>query len=247
MTIKRVKRLETQLLSKFRQYLSKQPRTGIHVSDLTSPLLAYWKRKKPLPPTKEEILYWLGGQAHHTLLVAAVTGVEDSQEQSQLDAATGVTFSPDLLKLKGEFKTTRAVSIPQSEADAKRRYAEYVKQCRMYAALLKTTVFKLIIYFFAVEEKVSDFYTSRKPDFRAYALEFTEQELEKERQHVTVVSQALALALATDNPSPLPLCMAWKCYSIEKGKKVGKCPYWEDCKPPGRYTDVTTVTESFDD
>jgi hypothetical protein len=235
MVIVRDKQTEQLLFAKFREHLGRHERTGVHVSDLLNPLIAYWKRKKPLPLTDDECLYFLGGIAHHTMVEAAL----DTKEQSFLDEESGVTYSPDLYELRGEIKTTRSEKIPESEEEAKRKFADYIKQCRMYATLMGVNTYKLIINYHAVTERVSQFYTSRKPRMRVYTLTFTANELLKERARINSLSESFRQALVTDNLSSLPLCAAWKCYEVVEGKKIGKCQWWEDCKPKGRYDNGT--------
>lgn len=184
-------------------------------------------------------MYFLGGIAHHGMIEAAVEGTE---EVSYTDEETGVVFSPDLRTLKGEIKTTRKSKIPDSEDACKRSYAEYIKQCKMYTALMRLTEWKLIPFFYSVEKWISDFYTERKPALRAYTITWTETEMERERTRIKKLSTDLRHALDTDNPAKLPLCVAWKCYDAVNGKKVGKCIYWDECKPEGRHPS-TVVTE----
>lgn len=235
MKLSRSKKTETALFHKFREYLDRSLRTGVHVSDLMSPLLTYWKRKAPKSLTDDECLYFLAGQAHHYFLVAAVTGVEGTQEESLYDAETGITYSPDLLQMRGEFKTTRAQRIPQSEEEVKRKFAEYIKQCRAYAALARSNTWKLIVYFLSVPDTSNARYTRNRVYLRAYELTFTDTELAKERRRLKELSAALTSALTADSPDALPLCAAWKCYESVDGQKVGKCQWWNDCKPAGRH------------
>lgn len=233
------------MFQKFREHLS-TPRTGTHVSDLMAPLLSYWKQKTPLPLSEDEVLYFLGGIAHHTMLVAAMTGISGSEEKSFIDEATGITYSPDLAALKGEFKTTRAETIPRNEEEAKRKFGEYIRQCRAYATLLDTTTYTLIVFYFAVADTqhATDHYTPKKPHLRAYTLTFSRAELDRERVRLSALSTQLRQAIVTDDPSELPLCQSWRCYTTEGGVKVGKCPYWDMCKPRGRYEPVANTLEN---
>lgn len=175
------------------------------------------------------------------MLVAAVAGINDSQEASLVDEATGIMYSPDLVALQGEFKTTRAETIPRTEEEAKRKFSEYIRQCRLYAALMGTTTYKLIVFYFAVIDKTIDMYVSKKPRLRAYELTFTLPELERERKRAAEMSVALQHALDTDDTSALPLCQSWKCYTSEGGVKIARCLYWDDCKPKGRYTPIEST------
>lgn len=240
MKLTRSKKTETFLFKKFRVYLARDTREGVHVSDLISPRLAYWKRKNPLPLTEDECLYFLAGIAHHTMVVAAVTGVVGSEEEKKMDEETGILYSPDLFTMKGEFKTTRSPKVPQSEEEAKRKYAHYVKQCRAYAALMRSVTWKLIVFFFAIPQQMAN-YVRQKPMLRAYELLFTEAELTRERKHLAEISTLFRAALAENTDKALPLCPMWMCMEMVDGKKVGKCPWWNECKPEGRHPDSIPV------
>lgn len=240
MKLSRNSTTEKLLFKKFREHLSRTPRTGVHVSDLIDPLLAYWKRKLPKPLTDDECLYFLDGISHHTMIEAAV----GTQEHSLLDEETGVTYSPDLYEMVAEIKTTRRDKIPTSEEEAKRAFPSYIKQCRMYAALMCVTLYKLVVNFYAVAI-VEKFYTRKRPALRVYDLMFTESELKRERKKIASLSETFRNALTSSDPSALPLCTAWKCYEILNGKKQGRCPWWDDCQPKGRYGDVEQLDEDF--
>lgn len=169
------------------------------------------------------------------MIEAAVQG---TAEESFTDPDTGVIYSPDLAAWKGEIKTTRKATIPDTEEQCKRSYAEYIKQCKMYMVLTKSLVWKLIPYFHSVEKK-QQFYTERKPKLRVYDLTLTQAELDRETKKLTQLSAAFGQALADDDPSRLPLCVMWKCVTTENGVKTPKCPWFDDCKPKDRHPDNT--------
>ena len=242
-----------ELYDKLRVGLAAEVREGVHVSDLLQPRKAYWQKLNPLPPTNDEIGYWLAGRAHHYFLVQALTGVDDSQEASLIDPETGVHYSPDLVQLRGEFKTTRWSTLPETEAAALRTFDGYIPQCRAYAALMRVSEWRLYVFFLVADDKD----TGRKiPTFRVYKLEFTEAELEQERQDVKLRQSALLDAIAARTPEVLPLCPQYACYierrirngepSYVRGANNGRlpakartpiCKYWHLCKPEGRYVE----------
>lgn len=233
MQLTRDEALESALFEKFRAYLGRSPRGDeVHVSDLLSPLLAYWKRVKPLPLTEDECLYFLSGIAHHTMLEAAIQG---TPEESFTDEETGIVYSPDLAEWKGEIKTTRRAKIPETEARAKVAFADYIKQCKMYMVLTWSLVWKIIPFFYSVEEHVSFYYVKKKPRIRAYTLTLTEKELTREKTKLIKLSTDFSQALRDRDPSKLPLCKSLYCYEIVNGKKTGKCLYWDECLPKGRH------------
>ena len=240
MRLTRNRQTEALLFDKFRAYLARSPRgKEVHVSDLVSPLLSYWKRIKPKPLSEKECLYFLSGIAHHTIIEAAIQG---TAEESITDEETGIVYSPDLAEWKGEIKTTRRSKIPLTEEEAKRVFVDYLKQCKMYMVLTKSLTWMLIPFFYSVE-KPQRFYISKEPDIRVYDVTLTEAELKKEKAKLVKIKTLFEQAMINNDPSALPLCTAWKCYELVNGKKIGKCPWWDDCKPKGRYTNEQFLLE----
>lgn len=232
-----------RVYGKLRDSLAQEKREGIHASDLMNPRMSYWKKVDPRPATEEEIGWWMAGRAHHYFMVAALTGVEDHQEASLQDPETGLYFSPDLVSLKGEFKTSRRQTLPKDEKDAKTVFQHYIKQCRVYATKMKTLSWKLYVFFLGVREAVRSV-----PRFKVYDLLFTKRELANTEKMIADTVAALNTALKKKDHTGLPLCDAWMCYRLETvkrngvivaSKKIPVCPYWDQCKPEGRWTDVT--------
>ena len=226
------------LYTKLKEALVREDREGTHVSDLLQLRQAYWKRVCPLPPTDDEVGFWLAGKAHHYFLVQAVTGIPDSQEASLVDIETGIHYSPDLLELKGEFKTSRWAILPTTEEQAIRAVSTYIPQCRAYAALMNTLNWNLYVFYLTA----LDFKTRRKiPRLKVYTFEFTDEELREERNGLRIRSALLDTAVRELVFESLPLCSEYLCFRMQghgRGKKrtvEGVCKWWEQCKPTGRY------------
>ena len=226
------------LYTKLKTAILSEEREGTHVSDLLQIRQAYWKRVCPLPPNDDEVGFWLAGKAHHYFLVQAVTGINDSQEASLIDIETGIHYSPDLLELKGEFKTSRWAILPTTEEQAIKAVSTYIPQCRAYAALMNTLNWNLYVFYLTA----LDFKTRRKiPRLKAYTFEFTNEELQEERDGLRIRSALLDTAVRELVFESLPLCSEFLCFRMQghgRGRKrtvEGVCKWWEQCKPAGRY------------
>lgn len=238
------KEIEEELYTQLSASLQEEEREGIHVSDLSMPLKAYWGKKLNLPPTRDEIGYWLTGRGHHYFLVKALTGIEDSEEASLVHGELGIHFSPDLLKLRGEFKTTRWTSLPKNEKEAKRVFESYIPQCRAYAILTGVTLWRLYVLFIVP----IDLETGRKiPRLKVYDLEFSKADITKGLTQLTKTKEEFTQALESDDPSALKLCPEFACFIRRKVRLPGAkrrteiiiptCKYWDHCKPKGRYVE----------
>lgn len=226
--------------------------SDIHASDLTSPLKAYWQRIVPKPPTEEEVGFWLAGRGHHYFLVYAMTGVDDSQEESLVHPELGIHYSPDLRAASGEFKTSRRWSKPQGEIEAADAFKGYVRQCRIYAVAENKKIWNLYVLFLMPEERPQD--GRRVPDIQVYTLHFTDEELERERKDIIKTRKAIQTALKKKDPSKLPLCEEYQCV-VRRGqgrgvpkKVIPTCKWFTECKPQTRYEDYlkTNVEQGND-
>lgn len=238
MTIEPAPDYEEEIYRKLEAALAKERQRGedIHASDLSSPMKAYWQRVHPLPPTRDEIAFWLTGRAHHYFMVHAQTGVDDSQEESLYVQDLDLYYSPDLNTAKGEFKTSRSWRIPDSEEEALRDFESYEKQCRVYAAARKVTEWYLVVLYLNPPPRELD---GRKvPLIRAYKYSFTKKEILDERKKIKRQVAEIRTAIQQRDPSSLSWCTSYFCY-----KKVGQgrgrpskivplCKYFDICKPP---------------
>ena len=211
----------------------------LHASDLSSPLKAYWQRRHPLPPTNYEIGYWLTGRAHHYHVVFALTGVDDTQEESCWSDELQLLWSPDLNALDGEFKTTRMYDEPEDDAVAQKFFRHYISQCKTYAVAKKKTKWNLVVLFICPSDLATR--KLRAPFVRAYTLVFTKKELTEHKAWIESTRKKLELALKNNDPSELELCDENFCVTW-KGQGRGKpslvepiCKFFQVCKPKSRY------------
>lgn len=232
--------LERKLVEDVYKFMKSRDREGIHASDLDQPRKAYWQRIHPLPGTPREIGYWLTGQGHHYYLVLALTGVDDSQEESGYSEELGIHYSPDLSKLKGEFKTSRKPREPLTEDEALKAFEPYRSQCCTYAVASKVNHWNLYVLYMC--PKTSDFKETLGPFPRVYTFTWTKQELAVHKKWIITQREAIEAALAAKDHTSLPLCEEFKCMkweSMGRGrpkKPVADCKWFMDhCKPEGRY------------
>jgi hypothetical protein len=141
--------VEDWLYDACRAYLTKTPRTGIHVSDLLLLRKAYWQRVEPKPPSRREILYFMAGRGHEEVVVA-LSGLGAHRKargewlgpiDEPYPEGDGIRYEMDVLyegedhpAIPFEIKTNRRAKV----IDAKTvldDYALAVDQLGMYCAI----------------------------------------------------------------------------------------------------------------
>lgn len=249
MQLTRNYQLEAALLDKVTDYLRKNERDGIHASDLSAPLRAYWQKMAPLPATSTEAGYWLTGLGHHYYMVLIMTGVPDSQEASCFSEVLGIHYSPDLKALYGEFKTSRLSQEPADEQEALKWFSGYINQCKTYAVAEGVMQWNLFVLFIAPLDMQTR--KKRAPFTRAYTFTFTDEELTRHREWIISTRKKLELALSKKDPSKLPLCEEYLCLRwVGQGRgkpriPVAECKWFEHCKPSERYALVQNPPTKF--
>lgn len=234
-----------ELYALMNTYLQSRSRGDeIHVSDLESPLQAYWQRKCPdMPYTEREICLFLVGEGHHVFLVQAVAGVEGSQEDSFVDEATGIVYSPDLVAYNGEFKTSRWWEVPQDFEGTHTAVKWYYSQCKSYAAFMQDRLrepntWKIVVLYVCPSHPGIK---SKHPVLRQYKVRFTDEELEQHRRWMGERAELLRSALRDNTPKDLPFCGEGKCWhkvGHGRGNKATMeptCRFFHVCRPAGRY------------
>ena len=226
-----------------------EKREGIHASDLLGLRRAYWSRVNPLPTTPEELGYFVLGRGHHYVMVYALSGVPDSQEESKFSKELGINYSPDLLALHGEVKTSRLLMAPKDKEQALKWFDGYIPQVMTYAIAEGVSKWWLYMCFF----NPTDLKTQKKlpPFFLVYGFEFTKQELRAHKEWVISRRLILEGAIAKRDHSQLDNCPEFYCVKMEgqgRGKPkrmVAKCKYFELCKPKERYDLVHNPPTKF--
>ena len=186
------------LLQKFR---AEAPRLGIHISDLANPCLrrVYCAKKGLAPATDEDLLLWLAGKAHHSLLEGKLREIE-----LERDDIIGTIDCIDEERIITEFKTTRA-SLSKNVLE---EYTFWREQLMGYCYLYGDTRARLFVLHLLGDWGKSKFL----PALRAYELEFTEKELNENWKELLRRKDILIESL---NNSILPLgpqkSMEWAC------------------------------------
>lgn len=217
MKITRDKSIEEWAYNEVRGVFSKEIREGIHLSDLVMLRKAYWQRIKPLPPTDEEIDYWVSGRAIEYRFLNAI-----GYQKAEAKEWEGIMYTPDLFfSFPAEFKTRRGWIAKEGEEEE--RYDLYLKQLKGYCAIERKTQGWLLV--FSLVEKQADH--STKPERAFYRVEFTEEELKQCREELLYLRQSLLYALDTHEFKHLPLCPGWACG--KEIKTMTRKPYCETC------------------
>lgn len=233
-----------QIVQLTTQELQKE-RTGIHASDLLAPRLAFYRKLQPLPLTLDEIGYFATGHGHHMFLVTLMANKKHtSQEESKYSKRYNITYSPDLSALQAEFKTSRLQSIPETEAECRKMYEEYTKQSLVYAICEQVDKWNLYINFIGLREK----YRVLPPRIECYTIHWSQEEIQEGIEWIDTTVKLLAQSLKTKKLNKkLPLCAEFKCYRWDNATKEKKvvCPYFEQCKPEGRYLEWKNTQQSI--
>lgn len=226
LSVKRNTAAELTLTEKAKAWVEKDERTpGIHASDMLDPRRGYWQRIKPLPLDDRLAAIFLVGRVLHGFVLNAVDdkkGLGDTDEGSNYSEELGLWWSPD--KTAGgkvrELKTSRSFQEPAKIGDLR----QYLEQLLVYMAATNTTDSQLWVLFLNLKDEQG----RTSPQFRAYDVVITEEELKAVQADVKATRDALQTALEAEDPASLPLCRDWLC-----SRKM--CPYWDNCKPEGRY------------
>lgn len=199
---------------------------GIHASDLLDPRLAFWAKKRPKPLNERQVYFFTIGKVLHALLIRSQ---HEEHDPTKSDEGThqelGVLFSPDMREdgYPIELKTTRASFEPSPEK-LQEEFSHYFEQLAIYMVLMNGLRGELWVLFLNLKDATGRTF----PEIRCYRVEVTEEDFYALEREVIRARDMLTHALEINNPSSLPLCRQWKCGE--------SCPYWRDCRPPGRWS-----------
>ena len=192
---KRPKEVDQILQIPIEKYNIMQQRDGMHLTDGIYCLRkAYWNKVDPLPPTTEEILYFLFGLGLQDALLGG-----DNQSVAEHE---GILVSPDYWEngVLGELKTTRMgekrineVGIPDG----------WRRQMMGYA------------YVLGVDRALLVLLTIIKPDVLSYVLHFEDDELKQNWEWIA--DRVGALRYALDSGTVPPPDADWQCKNCRYG------------------------------
>lgn len=202
--------LAVALLDRFRR---EGPRPSIHVSDLATPCLrrSYYSKKGLAPAEDSDILLWMAGKAHHSLIEGRLRELKFEEN--------GITGTIDCLekgdtqgRIVTEFKTTRA----SSKKDVTKDYFWWIEQVMAYLHLFGDAVARLYVL-----HLMGTWSPPTEPHLVAYELGFTERELADNWQKMLERKVLLLRSLQNTEPPPGPHPgMEWGCKN---------CPAKEAC------------------
>lgn len=147
-----------------------------------------------------------------------ITGLVHVGEREWNDIRYGIDFYDGH---PVEMKTRRRYLAEEGkEAEV---YDGYLAQLKGYCAVENSVVGELWVW--SLVEKSGEYGT--KPEYVAYHVEFTPEELEDERQRLLSGRDRLISAIDRSTHLDLPLCPAWMC--VKKLTEMVNKPYCHTC------------------
>lgn len=177
-------------------------RTGVHVSDLLYCLRkTYFRRVYDIPVTdRMQLLFAIGYSMHNYLHPG------QGEESVEVD---GIICSPDNTGEAEEIKTTRSNSDRFTPEDM----PHWIQQMMAYCKALKTTTYKLMVYF------ICGNYKPPFPTLRTFEYKFSAKEIEDNWNWLLKRRDILLKALEDEKP-PARDCEPWECKECEA---IGYC------------------------
>jgi len=223
---------ERLLLDAARKWIDKDERKpGLHATDFLDLRQAYWRAVDPRPTADRVVPIFLVGKVLHSFVLGTLEGqvvdLNVTDEGSSYEEEIGFWYSPDWDKGDiAEFKSSRAFKEPTDVGGLE----TYIEQILVYMVAKRRTSAKLWVLYLNLKD--SERRTS--PEFRAYTISVTEEELSELRKHLRELKESLERAISVQDWRQLPLCREFKC-----GR--GRCDWYDQCQPEGRFG-----TERFD-
>jgi len=199
----------------------------VHVSELLAPRKAYWVRLLGERVTDEMVGLFAAGEAWH-LLFQHVCGIEYAEQKVK---HCGVVGTQDLRPPDGEsteLKTSRKYTVPE-ECEPR-----YVDQITAYMAMEDAPIGHVVVLYTNSGRR----WDGSKPstlEIVSWRIELTAQERKDIRDALVAEKDRLLDAVNTKQPTKVDLCPDWMCANIYKGEVQSVCPFYENCKPEGRY------------
>ncbi len=210
-----------------KNYESRESRVGgkWHVSDLMFPRYAVLQRISPRKPTREDVGFFLTGEAYHEFM-QRLLGQADSEVRGELLNVLGTAdyFNGDTLL---EIKTSRKWTVPELPQD------HYIEQAGYYCVIFSKTSARIAVIFPTAGRKW-DGSSSSTIEIVAHNVVFTDEEIEQIKQDMQSDVEVLNNALETQNTTGLSFCPDWKCGSVERDVEKQeyyiklRCPYAQD-------------------
>jgi hypothetical protein len=199
---------ESELFESIRKNFSEKDaerRGGIKLSDLLYPRRSYHSKMHPMPPSDEEIQYWVVGRGHEDA-VHRIAGLEKEDSKVWNGIWYGIDF---YVGHPIEMKTRRGYLAKEGEEED--RYDSYLKQLIGYCACEDKMTGELWVW--SLLEKKDAFRSA--PEMACYDCTFTREEIEDEKQRLMDTKRLLMSALAGDEDAynSFQDCPQWMCFS----------------------------------
>jgi hypothetical protein len=177
---------------------------GVKLTDLLYPKKAYWQKVRPLPPTNEEIQYWVVGRGHEDA-VHRIADIKKTDSKQWNGIWYGIDFFEDH---PVEMKTRRGNLAVEGEE--KEKYDSYLRQLIGYCACEDKLSGELWVW--SLLEKTDSFRSA--PKMVCYDITFTKDEIEDEKQRLVDTKRKFLEALGGDMVvlSEFPDCPRWMCF-----------------------------------
>lgn len=198
-----------------------------HVSELMAPRKAYWTRILGERVSDKMIGLFATGEAFHLMFQHAI-GEEYAEVQVR---HSGVVGTQDVLPPDGEvteIKTSRKWSVPEDPEP------RYIDQLTAYMAMSDKPIGHVLVLYLTAGRKWDGSAPSAL-ELVSWRVELTKQERTEIRAALVSEKDRLFDAIKQRKPEMVDLCPDWMCANIYKGEVKDVCPYYEDCKPKGRY------------
>jgi hypothetical protein len=219
MAIYRDYNLEKEIIELIQKNWETNIRTEIHLSDLLAPKKAYFQRKIPKPPTIEEILYFLSGNAIEKELLSVM-----KLKHGKAKTKDGISYSvdtrmPEITEIK-----SRRWNLPDPGKEEE-GFEHYLSQLSGYLSLDNKRSGNLLVV--SLAEKVDDS-RKTKPVLACYKVKYKKDELENIKEYLVLLKDELNAALEDNNIDHLPNCPSWMCE--KELKTMVKPPYCKTCE-----------------
>jgi len=213
-----------------KNYQTREGRDGKwHVSDLMFPRYAVFSRKYNRIPTREDIGFFLTGEAYHEFL-QKLLGERDSEVRGELYDVLGTADYFDGSTLL-EIKTSRKWTVPDKPQD------HYVEQAGYYCAIFGKSVARILVIYPTAGRKW-DGSASSTVEAQAWNISFSADEISGIKDRMKELTTLLDKARESGKVDSLPACPEWKYGSIERDKEKQeyfmkvRCPFAEECGHP---------------
>jgi len=225
------KKFEQFIIDKIMEnYQTREGRDGKwHVSDLMFPRYAVFSRKYNRIPTREDVGFFLTGEAYHEFL-QKLLGEHDSEVRGELFNVLGTAdyFDGDTLL---EIKTSRKWTVPDKPQD------HYVEQAGYYCAIFGKPSARITIIYPTAGRKW-DGSASSTIEIQAWNVSFSVDEIQGIKERMKELTTLLDKSRETGKVDSLPPCPDWKYGGIERDKEKQeyfikvRCPFAEQCGAP---------------